>query len=435
MLLTLMVNTRKGGGIDLPANPYNRRVLRQQQQAEMNPPNPPPVGADPIMLAQMRIMQQMVDPMADIHAQMRQKYQEIRQERVDIHREMRQEWEEIRQERRAQQQQQQAPQPPPPPPVPPWGKHREFMSHRPPNFSNYVDPLQADDWLKSVEKMPNIAQCPDREKVLYASGRLTSPAADWWDVYCAAHAAANTITWAEFSTQFRNYHIPAGLMKIKRNEFLSLKQGSMSVSEYRDRFIQLSRYAPRDVEDDEKKQELFLDGLIGPLQYQLVSHTFPSFQRLLDKAIAVENKRSIFGEKRRAANQGQAGSSSCPRYSTTPSTPACGSSEQPTQQTQTATPQASTPAGPISPNTSTNRACFKCEQPGHYANYCPNRATYTTPAPMKQGQASAGKSQPLSVNRGQADHAEVEVEHGELEIQEVLVEDEVIGEEVNEQQE
>jgi hypothetical protein len=435
MLLTQMVNTRKGGGIDLPANPYNRRVLRQQQQAEMNPPNPPPVGADPIMLAQMRIMQQMVDPMADIHAQMRQKYQEIRQERVDIHREMRQEWEEIRQERRAQQQQQQAPQPPPPPPVPPWGKHREFMSHRPPNFSNYVDPLQADDWLKSVEKMPNIAQCPDREKVLYASGRLTSPAADWWDVYCAAHAAANTITWAEFSTQFRNYHIPAGLMKIKRNEFLSLKQGSMSVSEYRDRFIQLSRYAPRDVEDDEKKQELFLDGLIGPLQYQLVSHTFPSFQRLLDKAIAVENKRCEFGEKRRGANQGQAGSSSCPRYSTTPSTPACGSSEQPTQQTQTATPQASTPAGPISPNTSTNRACFKCEQPGHYANYCPNRATYTTPAPMKQGQASAGKSQPLSVNRGQADHAEVEVEHGELEIQEVLVEDEVIGEEVNEQQE
>jgi hypothetical protein len=42
------------------------------------------------------------------------------------------------------------------------------------------------------------------------------------------------------------------------------------------------------------------------LQYQLVSHTFPSFQRLLDKAIAVENKRSMFGEKRRAANQGQA---------------------------------------------------------------------------------------------------------------------------------
>jgi hypothetical protein len=55
---------------------------------------------------------------------------------------------------------------------------------------------------------------------------------------------------------------------------------------------------------------------------------------------------------------------------------------------------------------------------------------------MKQGQASTGKSQPLSVNWGQAHHAEVEAESGELEIQEEeLVEEEVSGEEVNEQQE
>jgi hypothetical protein len=33
---------------------------------------------------------------------------------------------------------------------------------------------------------------------------------------------------------------------------------------------------------------------------------------------------------------------------------------------------------------------------------------------MKQGQASAAKSQPLSVNWGQAHHAEVEVEPGNL---------------------
>jgi hypothetical protein len=39
----------------------------------------------------------------------------------------------------------------------------------------------------------------------------------------------------------------------------------MSVSEYMDKFIQLARYAPGEVDDDEKKQELFLEGLIGPL--------------------------------------------------------------------------------------------------------------------------------------------------------------------------
>jgi hypothetical protein len=55
----------------------------------------------------------------------------------------------------------------------------------------------------------------------------------------------------------------------------------------------------------------------------------------------------------------QAGSSIRPCYTTPKSTPAHGSSGQQTQQTQ-ATPQASTPAGPIAPNTSINKSCFKC---------------------------------------------------------------------------
>jgi hypothetical protein len=147
----------------------------------------------------------------------------MRQERKDMR-------EEMLQERMGQQQH--APLPAPPPQLPPRDKHQEFMSHKPPTFASSPDPLHADDWLKSVEKMLNIAQCSDREKVLYASGCLTGPTADWWDSYVAAHDTADTITWAEFTTQFRNYHIPIGLMKIKKKEFLSLNHGNMSVSEY-----------------------------------------------------------------------------------------------------------------------------------------------------------------------------------------------------------
>jgi hypothetical protein len=120
-------------------------------------------------------------------------------------------------------------------------------------------------------------------------------------------------------------------MKIKKKEFISLKQRGMSVSEYKDKFIQLSWYAPGEVDDDEKKQEIFLEGLIGPLQYQMISHTFPSFQRLLVKAIALQNKRAVLGEKRKATNQGQARSSSRPHYTTPQSTPARGTSGQQTQ--------------------------------------------------------------------------------------------------------
>jgi len=51
------------------------------------------------------------------------------------------------------------------------------MSHKPPTFSHAPDPLQADDWIKTIEKMLDIAQCNDRERVLYASGRLEGTAA------------------------------------------------------------------------------------------------------------------------------------------------------------------------------------------------------------------------------------------------------------------
>jgi hypothetical protein len=78
-------------------------------------------------------------------------------------------------------------------------------------------------------------------------------------------------------------------MKLKKKEFLSLTQGNMTVSEYCDRFTQLSRYAPKEVDTDEKCQERFLEGLIGPLNYQLQSHTLMNkvFMEYLDQFVVV----------------------------------------------------------------------------------------------------------------------------------------------------
>jgi hypothetical protein len=53
----------------------------------------------------------------------------------------------------------------------------------------------------------------------------------------------------------------------KKEKFLSLTQGNMTVSEYRDRFTQLSCYALEEVDTDVKRQECFLEELIGPLNY------------------------------------------------------------------------------------------------------------------------------------------------------------------------
>jgi hypothetical protein len=77
--------------------------------------------------------------------------------------------------------------------------------------------------------------------VLYTAGHLEGLAADWWDAYTVAHAASNTIIWQEYRDSFHAHHILSGVIKLKKREFLALKQGNMSVNEYLDKFTQLFR--------------------------------------------------------------------------------------------------------------------------------------------------------------------------------------------------
>jgi hypothetical protein len=213
---------------------------------------------------------------------------------------------------------------PPPPPLSARDRHREFTSHKPPSFSHSPNPLQADDWIKMVEKMLNIVQCIGREKVLYASSRLEGTTADWLDAYTIAHDTPNTITWQEFNNNFREQHIPKGLMKLKKQEFLALKQGAMFVSEYQDKFIQLSRYAPADVADVEEKQDYFRDGLTSPIKYQLMVHTFENFKKMVDNAIMVEHACKEMGEeKRKFELSGLFSNNSRPRFAPPQGTPFC----------------------------------------------------------------------------------------------------------------
>ena len=124
------------------------------------------------------------------------------------------------------------------------------MRGHPPTFAHSADPMDAEDWLRAVERELRTAQCDDREKVLYGPRQLRGAAQSWWESYLATHADPEAITWEEFSESFRRYHVPEGLMIVKKEEFLALKQGPLSVSEYRDKFLQLSRYAPEDVNTD-----------------------------------------------------------------------------------------------------------------------------------------------------------------------------------------
>jgi hypothetical protein len=180
-------------------------------------------------------------------------------------------------------------------------------------FNHASDPLEADDWVRVVEKQLNIAQCNDLEKVLYASGQLQGAAQTWWESYQAARPNnAPPVTWNGFIRDFKAHHIPDGVIELKQEEFRNLRMGSMSVAEYHDRFAQLSHYAPDEVRDDANKQRLFLKGVYYDLILQLSGNTYPNFQTLVNRAIVLDNMCKEQDRKRRMQGQGS-GSNTCQR--------------------------------------------------------------------------------------------------------------------------
>jgi hypothetical protein len=64
------------------------------------------------------------------------------------------------------------------PPPPPRDSLAEFQHTKLPTFSQAMEPMDADDWLKSMVKKLQVVQCNNREKVSLASHQLSGPTAD-----------------------------------------------------------------------------------------------------------------------------------------------------------------------------------------------------------------------------------------------------------------
>jgi hypothetical protein len=107
-------------------------------------------------------------------------------------------------------------------------------------------------------------------------------------------------------------------MKLKKKEFTNLRQGSMTINEYLNSFIQLSRYATEDTNTDKKKHDVFLKGLNDDIQFQLLNTDYVDFQHMIDESIVIESKLKEMEKdgKRKMPFPGQSsGSNIRPRFS------------------------------------------------------------------------------------------------------------------------
>jgi hypothetical protein len=96
------------------------------------------------------------------------------------------------------------------------------------------------------------------------------------------------VAWNEFWQAFRERHILAGIMHRELWEFLYLQQGTGNANEYIRKFNYLQQYGGYHVDTDEKKVELFRNGLSLPLQDRLVLQRDMSFDALVSVVIDQE---------------------------------------------------------------------------------------------------------------------------------------------------
>jgi hypothetical protein len=187
-------------------------------------------------------------------------------------------------------------------PPPQRDRLRDFQCTKLPTFSHVVEPMDVDDWLKSIEKKLQVVQYNNCERAPLASHQLFGPTADWWDAYVEAHEEPESINWMKFRAPFRAHHVPQGVIKLKK-EFQDLKQGSMSMNKFVTKFTQLSLYAQNDVGTDEKKQDYFLNGLNFGLAYGLEARDFENFQGMVNKALVPENRMGVIERKCKLVRQ------------------------------------------------------------------------------------------------------------------------------------
>ena len=139
----------------------------------------------------------------------------------------------------------------------------------PPTFTPTAEPLDAEHWLRILEQKFLLLTMTEEQNVRFAAQQFLGSMSACWETFNAMQQVDHWVTWQEFTAAFREYYIPASVLNRKLTEFLDLRQGSMSVMDYINKFNHLLEYAGTHVDMNEKKRDRFYRDLPCILQKEL----------------------------------------------------------------------------------------------------------------------------------------------------------------------
>ena len=120
----------------------------------------------------------------------------------------------------------------------------EFRKATPPSFHGDYNPILAKKWVMQLEKIFTVIGCVDFQKVLFATYMLVEEVEHRWrGAKSLLEFIRTEITQEVFLTIFFDKYILDSVKNEKDTEFIQLKQGSMTISQYVAKFDELSKFS------------------------------------------------------------------------------------------------------------------------------------------------------------------------------------------------
>ena len=151
--------------------------------------------------------------------------------------------------------------------------------------------MVADHWFMQIEKVLEAMEITsDTTKIRLAVFQLESEAQVWWN-WVKTSIDLEAMTWAEFQELFMGKYFPDTARHAKAQEFLELRQGTMTVMEYMARFTELARFGDDYVATDMAKVRRFENGLKLSNRGKIVGLRLQDMNSMVGTALAIEKER------------------------------------------------------------------------------------------------------------------------------------------------
>ncbi|XP_027151841.1 uncharacterized protein LOC113751894 [Coffea eugenioides] len=168
-----------------------------------------------------------------------------------------------------------------------------FQKFSPPKFLGGPDPYEAEKWLEAMINIFTALNYTEERQVQFAVFQFEGPARAWWNVVRAKWEREGTVwTWLNFVRDFNEKYLPPIVQEKREDDFIKLRQGMMSVTEYETQFTKLSKFAPELIATEPRKVRRFIQGLNVELQEALAAAQINTFTEVLEKAQRIETARA-----------------------------------------------------------------------------------------------------------------------------------------------